>query len=36
VKAFLLAIAVLATAVHASEGELKAGVFDPPRAAPDF
>ena len=35
-KAFLLALAVLATAVHASDGELKAGVFDPPRAAPDF
>jgi protein SCO1/2 len=36
VKAFLLALAILATAVHASEGELKAGVFDPPRAAPEF
>jgi len=36
VKAFLLALVLLATPVHASEGELKAGVFDPPRAAPDF
>ncbi|HSW84262.1 MAG TPA: SCO family protein [Usitatibacter sp.] len=35
-KSFLLALAILATAVHASQGELKAGVFDPPRAAPDF
>ena len=35
-KSFLLALAVLATAVHASQGELKAGVFDPPRVAPEF
>lgn len=35
-KALLVSLIVLATAVHAEVGELKAGVFDPPRAAPDF
>jgi protein SCO1/2 len=34
--AALLSGIALACAVHASEDKLKAGVFDPPRAAPDF
>ena len=32
----LVAFALFAAAVHAADGKLKAGVFDPPRAAPDF
>ena len=32
----LLGMLLLACAVHAAEDKLKAGVFDPPRAAPDF
>ena len=35
-KVFLLSLIVLVTAAHAADGRLKAGVFDPPRAAPDF
>src|SRR5207253_6060485 len=35
-KALLLSLLMFAGAVHAADGELKAGVFDPPRAAPDF
>src|SRR5205809_6762681 len=34
ILAFLLML--LASATYAAEGKLKAGVFDPPRAAPDF
>ncbi|HLX24130.1 MAG TPA: SCO family protein [Usitatibacter sp.] len=34
--AALLAAAVIAQPVRAAEGTLRAGVFDPPRAAPDF
>jgi protein SCO1/2 len=30
------ALILLASAVHAADGKLKAGVFDPPRQAPDF
>jgi protein SCO1/2 len=32
----LLGVLLLACGVHAAEDKLKAGVFDPPRAAPDF
>ncbi len=35
-KVALLAAALLACSVHAADGTLRAGVFDPPRAAPDF
>jgi len=31
-----LTLAFLVSAVHAADGKLKAGVFDPPRTAPDF
>jgi protein SCO1/2 len=34
--AILVFVALLAGTVHAAEGKLKAGVFDPPRVAPDF
>jgi protein SCO1/2 len=34
-KALLFSLVLLATPIHAAEA-LKAGVFDPPRAAPDF
>lgn len=34
--AALVSNLVLAGAVHAAEGRLKGGVFDPPRAAPEF
>ena len=34
--AALLCLALLAGTAHAADGELKAGVFDPPRQAPDF
>jgi len=34
--AALLCLALLAGAAHAADGQLKAGVFDPPRQAPDF
>jgi protein SCO1/2 len=32
----LLGLMAFAVAVHAADGKLKSGVFDPPRAAPDF
>ena len=35
-KRALLVPMLFAGAVHAADGKLKAGVFDPPRAAPDF
>ena len=35
-KLAAFALILLATAVHAADGKLKAGVFDPPRQAPDF
>ena len=35
-KIALLCLLLLANAAHAAEGKLKAGVFEPPRAAPDF
>ena len=34
--AALLSVVILAGAVHAADGPLKAGVFDPPRPAPEF
>jgi protein SCO1/2 len=34
--ALLLSVLLVATAVRADDTTLKAGVFDPPRAAPDF
>jgi protein SCO1/2 len=36
VKALLFSLILLATPIHAAESQLKAGVFDPPRLAPDF
>jgi protein SCO1/2 len=36
VKAALLFTLAFAGAVHAAEGRLKSGVFEPPRGAPDF
>jgi protein SCO1/2 len=35
-KAAAFALVLLTTGVHAADGKLKAGVFDPPRQAPDF
>lgn len=35
-KALVFSLLVFATPVDATEGQLKAGVFDPPRVAPDF
>ena len=35
-KAVLLSLVVFAGAADAAQDQLKAGVFDPPRAAPDF
>jgi len=35
-KALVLSLVVMATPIHAADVQLRAGVFDPPRAAPDF
>lgn len=35
-KALLFALALCASAAHAADDKLKAGIFDPPRLAPDF
>jgi protein SCO1/2 len=35
-RTLLAALAMLATLAHAADGKLKAGTFEPPRAAPDF
>jgi protein SCO1/2 len=35
-KTLLFSLFLIAMPVHAAEGQLKAGVFDPPRVAPDF
>ncbi|HUP97386.1 MAG TPA: SCO family protein [Usitatibacter sp.] len=35
-KVLLISLMLMATVAHAADGKLKAGVFDPPRMAPDF